>query len=489
MTPQNNNRSSLREGPLADLFRRTDEPAAPAAPAPGVTGGNAASQAAYDSRYPTRVGLDADPEQILGLADVEPTREEVGSSFVDHVAQTAATVEAWGDRQPKIQNAYGPVIRVVGVGGGGTNAVNRMVEAGITGVEFLAINTDAQSLQDSSADTTIHIGQSSTRGLGAGANPNVGRTAAMEEYDEIKATLRGSDMVFIAAGEGGGTGTGAAPVVARIARELGALTVGIVTKPFAFEGKRRAESADVGIRELAEEVDTLIVVPNNRLLSVLERNTSMVDAFRVADDVLRQGVQGISELVTVPGLINLDFADVRTIMSDRGAALLGIGHGTGESRAVQAAERAVSSPLLETSMDGAKAILLSIVGGGDLSLWEINEAAEAIGAAAHPDANIIFGAQVDEKMGDEVWITVVATDYDHQPHLQAADVAPAVRRAEPRRERPVEQPVRDSRGTIPADREPRVVRRREVAEPATVGGRSSTGAPGWSTPEYTRRER
>ncbi|MDO9410785.1 cell division protein FtsZ [Patulibacter sp.] len=481
MTPQNPNRSSLREGPLADLFRRTDD--SPAAQAP------AASAAAHDSRYPARVGLDADPEQILGLSDVEPTRDEISRAgaggFVDHVAQTAATVEAWGERKQPVHNAYGPVIRVVGVGGGGTNAVNRMVEAGITGVEFIAINTDAQSLLDSAADATIHIGQSSTRGLGAGANPGVGRTAAMEEYDEIKTTLRGSDMVFIAAGEGGGTGTGAAPIVARIARELGALTVGIVTKPFAFEGKRRAESAETGIRELSEEVDTLIVVPNNRLLSVLERNTSMVDAFRVADDVLRQGVQGISELVTVPGLINLDFADVRTIMQDRGAALLGIGHGTGESRAVQAAERAVSSPLLETSMDGAKAILLSVVGGGDLSLWEINEAAEAIGAAAHPDANIIFGAQVDEKMGDEVWVTVVATGYDHQPHLHPADVAPtSVRRTQPREER---EPVRASREVA---RAPRPARRQEpAATPSTRAGGGSGGGGGWGVPEFAPRHR
>jgi cell division protein FtsZ len=484
MTPQNNNRSSLREGPLGDLFRRTDDAAqAPAAP----------SRASYDSRYPARVGLDADPEQILGLSDVEPTREELAGAggYVDHVAQTAATVEAWGERKQPAHNAYGPVIRVVGVGGGGTNAVNRMVEAGITGVEFIAINTDAQSLLDSAADATIHIGQASTRGLGAGANPGVGRTAAMEEYDEIKTTLRGADMVFIAAGEGGGTGTGAAPIVARIARELGALTVGIVTKPFAFEGRRRAESAEVGIRELSEEVDTLIVVPNNRLLSVLERNTSMVDAFRVADDVLRQGVQGISELVTVPGLINLDFADVRTIMADRGAALLGIGHGTGESRAVQAAERAVSSPLLETSMDGAKAILLSIVGGGDLSLWEINEAAEAIGAAAHPDANIIFGAQVDEKMGDEVWVTVVATGYDHQPHLAPADVEPStVRRQSPRQERerePVaagrDAPREVARVSRPARRQEPI--RRDVRESRERGSEGG----GWGVPEFAPRNR
>jgi len=459
MTP-NNNRSSLREGPLADLFRRTDSPA--------EAGAASSDPATTDSRYPTRVGLDADPEQILGLADVEPRREELIPPTPSPIETTAARVDTWGaERRATGHAGYGPVIRVVGVGGGGTNAVNRMVEAGITGVEFLAINTDSQSLQDSGADVTIHIGQGSTRGLGAGANPAVGRNAAMEEYDEIKTALRGSDMVFIAAGEGGGTGTGAAPIVARVARELGALVVGIVTKPFAFEGKRRAESADVGIRELADEVDTLIVVPNNRLLSVLERNTSMIDAFRVADDVLRQGVQGISELVTVPGLINLDFADVRTIMQDRGAALLGIGHGTGESRAIQAAERAVSSPMLETSMDGAKAILLSVVGGGDLSLWEINEAAEAIGKAAHPDANIIFGAQVDEKLGDEIWVTVVATGYDHQPHLSAAPV----------------EARRQSR--VPADTEPRVVRRR-AQEPSTP---AASGAPGWSVPEFVARER
>ena len=459
MTP-NNNRSSLREGPLADLFRRTDSPA--------EAGAASSDPATTDSRYPTRVGLDADPEQILGLADVEPRREELIPPTPSPIETTAARVDTWGaERRATGHAGYGPVIRVVGVGGGGTNAVNRMVEAGITGVEFLAINTDSQSLQDSGADVTIHIGQGSTRGLGAGANPAVGRNAAMEEYDEIKTALRVSDMVFIAAGEGGGTGTGAAPIVARVARELGALVVGIVTKPFAFEGKRRAESADVGIRELADEVDTLIVVPNNRLLSVLERNTSMIDAFRVADDVLRQGVQGISELVTVPGLINLDFADVRTIMQDRGAALLGIGHGTGESRAIQAAERAVSSPMLETSMDGAKAILLSVVGGGDLSLWEINEAAEAIGKAAHPDANIIFGAQVDEKLGDEIWVTVVATGYDHQPHLSAAPV----------------EARRQSR--VPADTEPRVVRRR-AQEPSTP---AASGAPGWSVPEFVARER
>ena len=307
------------------------------------------------------------------------------------------------------------MIRVVGVGGAGVNAVNRMIEADIEGVEFIAINTDLQSLQTSAAPTTLHIGDSITRGLGSGANPELGRQAAREEYDQIKAVLRGADMVFIAAGAGGGTGTGAAPVVAQIAREIGALTVGIVTRPFQFEGTRRRDQAEAGIAALAEAVDTLIVVPNNRLLTVLDRNTTMVDAFRVADDVLRQGVQGISDLVTLPGLINLDFADVRTIMSDAGNALLGIGMGTGERRAIDAAEAAVSSPLLETSMEGARSILLSITGGSDISLWEVNEAAKAVAEAAHPDANIIFGAMVDEKIDDDqVWITVVATGYDER---------------------------------------------------------------------------
>jgi cell division protein FtsZ len=286
-----------------------------------------------------------------------------------------------------------------------------MVEAAVEGVEFIAINTDLQSLQQSTADITLHVGSSITRGLGAGANPDLGRSAAMEEYDKIKSLLKGSDMIFIAAGAGGGTGTGAGPIVARISREVGALTVGIVTKPFGFEGTRRRELAESGIQTLAEEVDTLIVVPNNRLLSVLDKQTSMVDAFQVADDVLRQGVQGISDLVTLPGLINLDFADVRTIMSEAGNALLGIGMGTGDKRAIEAATAAVSSPLLETSMEGARKILLSITGGPDLSLFEVNEAAKAVSEAAHPDANIIFGAMVDESLSEEVWVTVVATGY------------------------------------------------------------------------------
>jgi cell division protein FtsZ len=339
-----------------------------------------------------------------------------------------------------------PVIRVVGVGGAGVNAVNRMVEAEVAGVEFMAINTDQQSLQQSTADITLHIGAELTRGLGAGADANVGRQAAMDDYDRVKALLKGSDMIFITAGAGGGTGTGAAPIVARIAREIGALTVAIVTKPFGFEGTRRAEQATHGVGALAEEVDTLIVVPNERLLSVLDKQTSMVDAFRVADDVLRQGVQGISDLVTLPGLINLDFADVRTIMSEAGDALLGIGMGVGEHRATEAAMQAVQSPLLETSMEGARSILLSITGGANLSLWEVNEAAKAVSEAAHPDANIIFGAMVDEKLDDQVWVTVVATGYRDEGRgsarrgrLEEPAGEPRVRRSarppEPRRER------------------------------------------------------
>jgi cell division protein FtsZ len=335
-----------------------------------------------------------------------------------------------------------PVLRVVGVGGAGVNAVDRMIEAGVEGVEFMAVNTDMQSLEESAATRRLHIGGEITRGLGSGSNPELGRAAAHDDYDLLKGALRGSDMVFITAGEGGGTGTGGAPVVARISRELGALTVGIVTKPFAFEGGRRGEQADRGIEELAHEVDTLIVIPNSRLLSVLDKSTSMVEAFRVADDVLRQGVQGVSDLITLPGLINLDFADVRTIMSDAGQALLGIGMGAGERRAMDAVEHAIESPLLETSLEGARSILLSITGGRDLSLFEVNDAARAIAEAAHPDANIIFGAMVDEKVEDQVWVTVVATGYGDRPQYRAA-------------------PRGDRESRIPADAEPRVRRGRE----------------------------
>src|SRR5213592_3715415 len=308
---------------------------------------------------------------------------------------------------------YLAVIKVVGVGGGGTNAVNRMVDAGLRGVEFIAANTDAQALQMCDADIKLQIGAELTKGLGAGANPDTGHGAANESRDEIKEALKGADMVFVTAGEGGGTGTGAAPVIAEIAKnEIGALTVGVVTRPFSFEGSQRSRQATEGIDSLGEQVDTLIVIPNERLLGIVERRTSILDAFRAADDVLRQGVQGITDLITIPGLINLDFADVRTIMHDAGSALMGIGAASGESRAAEAAKAAISSPLLEEPVDGATGILLNITGGRDLGLFEVNEAAEIVNAAADPNSNIIFGAVIDEQMGDEVRVTVIATGFD-----------------------------------------------------------------------------
>ena len=425
-------RASMREGPLAALFRKTEEAqqTAPPPPEPPV---EAPPEPPVAPRTPTpqerlRHAFSSDlPENMM--APPEPVRPASEAEY------------EWSSAAPDITRQ--PELRVVGVGGGGVNAVNRMIEAEVTGVEFIALNTDTQSLNSSAAHVTLQIGADITRGLGSGSNPDLGHQAAMEDYDRVKALLKGSDMVFITAGEGGGTGTGAAPVVARIARELGALTVGIITKPFGFEGSRRMKAAELGIETLAEEVDTLIVVPNNRLLSVLDKQTSMMEAFRVADDVLRQGVQGVSDLITLPGLINLDFADVRTIMSDAGSALLGIGMGTGDKRAVDAAHAAASSPLLETTLDGARSILLSITGGKDLSLWEVNEAAHTIQEAAHPDANIIFGAMLDEKLEDEVWITVVATGYGEK--------------RPPREER---SPFREPAG------EPRV---RRVATPSRVG--------------------
>ena len=502
-------RASMREGPLADLFRRTEqgadaskaEPAAqaPATPDSPETAATAAPQqpptappasqpataAGREGGYPhpslgadsgepdNRVPAPPSPQERLRHAfssdipgnilerEPAPHLEREKTRSVTPPAREPVTFDdnPWSSA-PKTGS---PTIRVVGVGGAGVNAVNRMVEAGIAGVEFLAVNTDMQSLQQSDADLTIHIGEGLTRGLGAGANPELGRAAAMEDYDRLKHLLKGSDMVFITAGAGGGTGTGAAPIVARIAREIGALTVGIITKPFGFEGTRRAATAQVGIDALADEVDTLIVVPNNRLLSVLDQRTSMVEAFRVADDVLRQGVQGVSDLVTLPGIINLDFADVRTIMSEAGNALLGIGMGSGENRALEAAEQAVSSPLLETSMDGARSILLSITGGADLSLWEVNEAAKAVAQAAHPEANIIFGAMVDETLEDQVWVTVVATRYGEAP-----------RRASQRRR--FEEPAG----------EPRVERRAKHE----MGGstvRTGTGVSELDVPEFVPR--
>ncbi|HWC12924.1 MAG TPA: cell division protein FtsZ [Acidimicrobiales bacterium] len=307
---------------------------------------------------------------------------------------------------------YIAVIKVVGIGGGGVNAVNRMIDAGLKGVEFIAVNTDAQALLMSDADVKLDIGRALTRGLGAGSDPEVGRQAAEEHRDEIEEVLKGADMVFITAGKGGGTGTGGAPIVAEIARSLGALTIGVVTRPFSFEGRRRAVQADAGIQRLKEKVDTLIIIPNDRLLTVSNDKTSMVNAFKMADEILLQGVQGITDLITTPGLINTDFADVRMVMNNAGTAIMGIGTASGEGRAVNAARAAITSPLLEASIEGARGILLNIGGGTDLWLFEVNEAAEIIHGVAHPDANIIFGSVIDDSMGDEVRVTVIAAGFE-----------------------------------------------------------------------------
>ncbi len=440
-----NKRASMREGPLSDLFRSTSEDApvdppeaprygredpaeakkaeaeTPLVPEEGTV--EAAEPALFDQEQPAETTESA-PERLKRVFSEEPVpRREQFVPENPRYGREEPAYEPPGSGEP-----HQPVIKVVGVGGAGVNAVNRMVDARIPGVEFMAVNTDLQSLQLCVADVTVHIGDEQTRGLGAGADPEVGHRSAFEEQDKIKRLLKGSDMVFVAAGAGGGTGSGAAPVVARLAREVGALTVGIVTKPFSFEGSRRGDQANKGIEELAAEVDTLIVVPNDRLLDVLDQQTSMVEAFKVADDVLRQGVQGISDLVTLPAVINLDFADVRSIMSEAGRALLGIGMAYGDDRAVLAAEKAISSPLLETSMEGARSILLSITGGADLSLVEVSEAAKVVGEAAHPDANIIFGANVDEELSEQIWVTVVATRFDGRAQPQRRAAEPTIRR-------------------------------------------------------------
>jgi cell division protein FtsZ len=353
---------------------------------------------------------DPAPPQIRAVPPpraVSPPTPPPVSHYVDPLPEQPARLHRAPARDA---GAYLAVIKVVGVGGAGLNAVNRMIDAGINQVEFIAVNTDIQALQMSDAPVKIHIGRELTKGLGSGADPDIGRRAADEGYDQLKHALRGADMVFVAAGEGGGTGTGAAPVVAKIARGLGALTVGIVTTPFKFEGTKRRGQASIGVQMLREACDTAIVIPNDRLLEVLDRSTSMLDAFKVADDVLRQGVQGICDLITMPGLINLDFADVRTIMKDSGTALMGIGFASsGENRAKEAAERALRSPLIDEEITGASGILLSIAGGDDMTLIEVNEAAEAIRKAATEDTNIIFGATVDERLAGQVWVTVVAT--------------------------------------------------------------------------------
>ncbi|RWU85130.1 cell division protein FtsZ [Janibacter hoylei PVAS-1] len=369
---------------------------------------------------------------------------------------------------------YLAVIKVVGIGGGGVNAVNRMIEVGLKGVEFIAINTDAQALLMSDADVKLDVGRELTRGLGAGADPEVGKKAAEDHAEEIEEVLKGADMVFVTAGEGGGTGTGGAPVVAKIAKSLGALTIGVVTRPFTFEGRRRANQAESGIGALRDEVDTLIVIPNDRLLSISDRAVSMLDAFRSADQVLLSGVQGITDLITTPGLINLDFADVKSVMQGAGSALMGIGSARGEDRAVQAAELAISSPLLEASVDGAHGVLLSIQGGSDLGLFEINEAARLVQEAAHPEANIIFGAVIDDALGDEVRVTVIAAGFDGGVPQQRPDdralgqvQSGGQSRQAPTQQRPAQQaPAQPQQQAVPAQQRPAQAQPQQQAAPA-----------------------
>src|SRR5215210_989309 len=418
-------RASMREGPLAELFRATEA-------AQRQAGGAAPEEQQAQQEPPAEEPASPHEETVEHVPSFEsaqalpeppvtpeperPRLEAVPEPRPRYEPPPASRLQPLPEPAPRLHRvpradagSYLAVIRVVGVGGAGLNAINRMIDAGISQVEFVAINTDLQQLQTSEAEVKIHIGRELTKGLGSGADPEVGRRAAHEAHDQIKHALRGSDMVFVTAGEGGGTGTGAAPAVASIARELGALTVGIVTTPFPFEGTKRRAQADSGVDALREACDTVIVIPNARLLEVLDKSTSMLDAFKIADDVLRQGVQGICDLITLPGLINLDFADVRTIMSDAGTALMGIGFATGDDRAKQAAERALRSPLIDTEIVGARGILLSIAGGDDLTLLEVNDAAEAVRQAATDETNIIFGATVDERLNGQMWVTVVAT--------------------------------------------------------------------------------
>jgi cell division protein FtsZ len=409
-------RASMREGPLAELFRAT-EAAQRQAEKEGkaVPGEPLEETVEHPPPAPPKLEVAPEPEEPTPVPKAPepappPQLEEHGpdrgiARLLDPMPEPPPRLH----RAPTSEAAYMAVIRVVGVGGAGLNALNRMIDAGISDVEFVAVNTDLQQLALSDAEVKIHIGRELTGGLGSGAEPDIGRRAAEEAYDQLKRALRGSDMVFVTAGEGGGTGSGAAPVVARIAREVGALTVGIVTMPFRFEGTKRRSQAEAGVEWLRNDCDTVIVIPNERLLEVLDKQTSMLDAFKIADDVLRQGVQGICDLITEPGLINVDFADVRTIMEGAGTALMGIGFSTGENRAVEAAERALRSPLVDTELVSAKGILLSIAGGNDLSLYEVNEAAEVIRAASTDETNIIFGATVDERLEGQVWVTVVVT--------------------------------------------------------------------------------
>jgi cell division protein FtsZ len=449
----------MREGPLAELFRATEAAQKQAEqsgegekpPEDAVTAAPAETEAPTEPDERTvehvpsweETGVETPAEELAPEPEPEPEPQAAApepepqpvelppaSRYLEPLPESPARLHRTGADA----GAYLAVIKVVGVGGAGLNAVNRMIDAGISQVEFIAVNTDIQQLRTSDAPAKIHIGRELTQGLGSGADPDVGRRAADEAYDELKQELRGADMVFVAAGEGGGTGSGAAPIVARIAREIGALTVGIVTTPFKFEGTKRRSQAEQGIAELRSACDTTIVIPNDRLLEVLERSTSMLDAFKVADDVLRQGVQGICDLITMPGLINLDFADVRTIMSDSDTALMGIGFSssTGDGRAKEAAERALRSPLIDAEITGARGILLSIAGGDDLTLVEVNDAAEVIRAAATDDTNIIFGATVDERLNGQVWVTVVATGFGGRGRRPRGDFgAPPAERRQP----------------------------------------------------------
>src|SRR5215211_1403099 len=417
-------RASMREGPLADLFRATE-----AAQRQGEGDESAHEEATTEPQEQTVEHVPTWEESSENVVPITPERKPAPERkrpepkpkaepkrkrapepkpvqrYIDPLPESAPRL----NRTAPGAASYLAVIRVIGVGGAGLNAIDRMMDAGITQVEFVAVNTDIQQLHMSDAQTKIHIGQDLTQGLGSGADPEIGRRAAEEAYDQVKRALRGSDMVFVTAGEGGGTGSGAAPVVARISREVGALTVGIVTMPFRFEGTKRRSQAEAGVEWLRNDCDTVIVIPNERLLEVLDKKTSMLDAFKIADDVLRQGVQGICDLITEPGLINVDFADVRTIMAEAGTALMGIGFSTGENRAVEAAERALRSPLVDTELVSARGILLSIAGGNDLSLYEVNEAAELVRQSATDDTNIIFGATVDERLEGQVWVTVIVT--------------------------------------------------------------------------------
>jgi cell division protein FtsZ len=435
----------MREGPLAELFRAT-EAAQRQAEKEGKSLPGEPLEETVEHPPPTphlEVAPEPEPEPAAPQQRAEPvptpepappptTRtpeslqrpEQPSDRGIARLLEPLPEPPPRLHRAPHSDSAYMAVIRVVGVGGAGLNAVNRMIDAGLSGVEFVAVNTDLQQLALSDAEVKIHIGRELTGGLGSGAEPQIGRRAAEESYDQIKRALRGSDMVFVTAGEGGGTGSGAAPIVARIAREVDALTVGIVTMPFRFEGTKRRSQADAGVQWLREDCDTVIVIPNERLLEVLDKKTSMLDAFKIADDVLRQGVQGICDLITEPGLINVDFADVKTIMSGAGSALMGIGFSTGENRAVEAAERALRSPLVDTELVSAKGILLSIAGGNDLSLYEVNEAAELVRQASTDDTNIIFGATVDERLEGQVWVTVVVTGVGQRPVRRPLRAAP-----------------------------------------------------------------